>query len=105
MFEARNKKNKDYIFSILDRIKFSNYLSSHVTGSTVSRQRAGPKATLDFEVMIPPQKVIEQFCSIVTPIYDWIASNEIQNQRLAEMKDKLLPKLISGELYVSNLDT
>ena len=104
VFEAKNKKNKDFIFSILDSDKFSNHLCSHVTGSTGSRQRAVPKATLDFKVLIPPQELIEQFCSIVTPIYDSIGVNEIENQRLSELRDSLLPKLMSGELDVSDLD-
>lgn len=104
VFEAKNKKNKDFIFSILDSDNFSNHLCSHVTGSTGSRQRAVPKATLDFKVLIPPSEVIEQFCSMVTPIYDLIGVNEIENQRLSELRDSLLPKLMSGELDVSDLD-
>lgn len=103
VFEAKNKNNKDFIFSILDSVKFSNHLCSNVTGSTGSRQRAVPKATLDFNVMIPPQDTIEQFCSVVTPVYDLIASNEIENQRLAELRDNLLPRLMSGELDISGL--
>ena len=104
VFEAKNKKNKDFIFSILDSDNFSNHLCSHVTGSTGSRQRAVPKATLDFKVLIPPSEVIEQFCSMVTPIYDLIGVNEIENHRLSELRDSLLPKLMSGELNVSSLD-
>lgn len=104
VFEAKNKKNKDFIFSILDSDNFSNHLCSHVTGSTGSRQRAVPKATLDFKVLIPPSEVIEQFCSMVTPIYDLIGVNEIENQRLSELRDSLLPKLMSGELNVSSLN-
>ena len=100
VFEAKNKKDKDFIFSILDSDKFSNHLCSHVTGSTGSRQRAVPKATLDFKVLIPPQELIEQFCSIVTPIYDLIGVNEIENQRLSELRNRLLPKLMSGELDI-----
>lgn len=104
VFEAKNKKNKDFIFSILDSDNFNNHLCSHVTGSTGSRQRAVPKATLDFKVLIPPSEVIEQFCSMVTPIYDLIGVNEIENQRLSELRDSLLPKLMSGELDVSDLN-
>ena len=88
----------------MDSDNFSNHLCSHVTGSTGSRQRAVPKATLDFKVLIPPSEVIEQFCSMVTPIYDLIGVNEIENQRLSELRNSLLPKLMSGELDVSDLD-
>lgn len=104
VFEASNSKNKDFIYSIIDSVAFSNHLCANVTGSTGSRQRAVPKATLGFEVKIPPQYIIDDFSAIVTPIYDLIAKNEMENQRLAETRDKLLPKLMSGELDVSDLD-
>ena len=104
VFEAYKDSNKDFVYSILDSVTFSNHLCSNVTGSTGSRQRAVPKATLEFEVKIPPQNVIDEFCSMVTPIYDLIATNEIENQRLAEIRNKLLPKLMSGDLDVSDLD-
>ena len=103
VFEAKNSRNKDYIYSIIDSTAFSNYLCSHVTGSTGSRQRAVPKATLDFELFIPTQEIIDEFCSFVTPLYDLIASNELENYRLAELRDSLLPKLMSGEIDVSNI--
>ncbi|MCH5339804.1 MAG: restriction endonuclease subunit S [Acetatifactor sp.] len=43
------------------------------------------------------------FLSIVEPIYQTLLSNIIENQRLAAMRDALLPKLISGEIDVSNV--
>lgn len=104
VYEAKIQKNKDFLYSILDSDAFSNYLCSNVTGSTGSRQRAIPKATLGFEIKIPPQSVIDEFCATVTPLYDLMASNEIENQRLAELRDSLLPKLMSGELDVLNLE-
>jgi type I restriction enzyme S subunit len=60
-----------------------------------------PKTTLDFPVIIPPDEVIADFCSIVTPMYDLIASNLVENQSLAATRDSLLPKLMSGNLDVS----
>ncbi len=104
VFEAISECNKDYIYSIIDSKLFSDYLCSNVTGSTGSRQRAIPKATLNYEIKLPPQEVIDEFCGVVTPIYNLIASNEIENQRLIRMRDILLPKLMSGELDVSDLD-
>lgn len=103
VYEAKNIKNKDFLYSILDSDAFSNHLCSNVTGSTGSRQRAIPKDTLGFEIKIPPQAVIDDFCAIVTPIYNLMASTEIENQRLIEIRDQLLPKLMSGELDVSDL--
>ena len=59
------------------------------------------KGTLDFTLCLPPDSVIEDFCQIVTPMYDLIASNIVENQSLAKTRDSLLPRLMSGELDVS----
>lgn len=104
VYEAKKKGQRDYIYSLIDSIPFFNHLCSHTTGSTNSRQRATPKSTLDFALCLPPDSVIEDFYQIVTPMYDLIASNIVENQSLAKTRDSLLPRLMSGELDVSNLD-
>ena len=104
VYEAKKQEQRDYIYSILDSTPFLNHLCSHTTGSTNSRQRATPKSTLDFTLCLPPDSIIEDFCQIVTPMYDLIASNIVENQSLAKTRDSLLPRLMSGELDVSSLD-
>ena len=104
VYEAKKQEQRDYIYSILDSVPFLNHLCAHTTGSTNSRQRATPKSTLDFTLCLPPDSVIEDFCQIVTPMYNLIASNIVENQSLAKTRDSLLPRLMSGELDVSNLD-
>lgn len=104
VYEAKKQEQRDYIYSILDSVPFYNHLCSHTTGSTNSRQRATPKSTLDFTLCLPPDSVIEDFCQIVTPMHDLIASNIVENQSLAKARDSLLPRLMSGELDVSGLD-
>lgn len=103
VYEAKKQEQRDYIYSILDSTPFLNYLCSHTTGSTNSRQRATPKSTLDFTLCLPPDSIIEDFCQIVTPMYDLIASNIVENQSLAKTRDSLLPRLMSGEIDVSTV--
>lgn len=103
VYEAKKQEQRDYIYSILDSTPFLNHLCSHTTGSTNSRQRATPKSTLDFTLCLPPDSIIEDFCQIVTPMYDLIASNIVENQSLAKTRDSLLPRLVSGELDVSGI--
>ena len=104
VYEAKKKGQRDFIYSLIDSVPFFNHLCSHTTGSTNSRQRATPKSTLDFALHLPPDSVIEAFCQIVTPMYDLIASNVVENQSLAKTRDNLLPRLMSGELDVSDID-
>ena len=103
VYEAIKSQHKDYLYSLIDSEMFSNYLYAHTTGSTNSRQRATPKATLDFQCILPNDDIISQFCSIVTPMYEQIAARIIENQRLSVLRDTLLPKLMSGEIDVSEV--
>lgn len=104
VFEARKKEHKDFVYSILDSTPFLNYLCSHTTGSTNSRQRANPKSTLDYSLLLPPDTVVNNFCHIVTPMYDLINANIIENQELSKTRDILLPKLMNGEIDVSEVE-
>lgn len=103
IFEANIPAFKDFVFSIIDSAAFSDWMCSHTTGSTNSRQRTSPKATLEFQVMLPDNQTISDFCAIVTPMYDIIANNICENQKLAKIRDTLLPKLMSGEIDASDI--
>ena len=104
IFEAFNPAYKDFVFSIIDSAAFSDWMCAHTTGSTNSRQRTTPSATLEFQVALPDEKTITDFCAIVTPMYDTISANICENQKLAQLRDSILPKLMSGELDVSDID-
>ena len=104
IFEAFNPAYRDFVFSIIDSAAFSDWMCAHTTGSTNSRQRTAPSATLEFQVALPDEKAIIDFCAIVTPMYNTIASNICENQKLAQLRDSILPKLMFGELDVSDID-
>ncbi|MCI7523230.1 restriction endonuclease subunit S [Roseburia hominis] len=104
IFEANDPAYKDFAFSVIDSPAFSDWMCAHTTGSTNSRQRTTPSTTLEFQIALPNQEVVSDFCKIVTPMYDMIAQNICENRKLAAFRDSLLPKLMSGELDVSDLD-
>ncbi len=53
--------------------------------------------------MSPPFLICEQYEQIVTPTFDLLLNLEKQNANLQTTRDLLLPRLISGELDVSEL--
>lgn len=55
-------------------------------------------------IRIPKKKVMDRFEEIVSPIDLTIKNNYDENCRLIAMRESLLPKLMSGELDVSDLD-
>ena len=101
VFESRKREQKDFLYSIMNSESFSNYLCSHVTGSTGSRQRAIPKETLKLDIIFPPEQIIEDFCKLVTPLYDLIDKNLIEIEQLTQARNQLLTKLISGQLEIA----
>ena len=55
------------------------------------------------EVYIPTSEDYSRIGKLLSPIYDLIIANRIENKRLADLRDTLLPKLMSGELDVSEV--
>ena len=55
-------------------------------------------------IFLPPDDLLERFHQTVKPMFELIEKNNEENQGLRVIRDTLLPKLISGELDVSNID-
>ncbi len=56
------------------------------------------------EVLIPNEADYNRIGALLQPIYDLIIANRIENKRLAETRDTLLPKLMTGEIDISEVD-
>ena len=50
------------------------------------------------EVLVPGSLLLEKYDNIMTPIFNAIISNRIENRNLATLRDTLLPKLMNGEI-------
>ena len=74
-------------------------LASMNAGSAV------PSMTTDIlnamEVVIPSTSALAEFESLVDPMYRAMQENNIQSSKLSELRDALLPRLMSGEIDVS----
>ena len=68
------------------------------TGSTF--KEASGSLMKSLQVIMPEQKVFEDFETIVSPLFARIESLEKENSRLSTLRDTLLPRLMSGELEV-----
>ncbi len=54
----------------------------------------------DTQVVVPPHEVLREAHGVIGSIYDQYAQLMIESRKLAEMRDSLLPKLLSGEVRV-----
>ena len=55
------------------------------------------------QTVLPSEEVNNAFSEITLPMFEIIINNQLENQRLAQLRDTLLPKLMSGELDVSDI--
>ena len=101
VYKAKDQSITDFLYSVIDSGSFSDFMCSHVTGSTGSRQRTTPSDTLSYELILPSEDELAEFQSLVSPMYAQIRINAIENDRLKRLRDSLLPKLMSGEIDVS----
>lgn len=78
------------------------YVQSYKTGTTVSHLG---KADIDrFIVILPDEAIVHQFSKICRPLLDEQNKCAIEIRRLTNLRDALLPKLMSGELKINDLD-
>ena len=102
VFKAKEREYTDFLYSLVNCDAFSEHLCNHVTGSTGSRQRTNPEDALKFVFKLPTEAVIAEFSSIAASIYEQIRTNAIENNSLKQLRDYLLPLLMSGQISIGD---
>jgi len=87
-----------YTLGILTYDAFIDFTSTVSTGTRMPR--VNWKAMSGYWVAIPPVEISEKFNVFVAALVKRIQSNILENRNLAELRNTLLPKLISGEIRV-----
>ena len=57
-----------------------------------------------YPVLIPEERQLDRFSKQLAPLIDWIQDSYRENNKLASLRDALLPKLMSGEIDVSKIN-
>ena len=96
--EAKNSKSQMFIYYLLQELALSN---RHI-GTSQPLLTQGILNAIPFTC--PSEEGIISFCKKANDIQKLIDMNTIENKRLSELRDTLLPKLMSGELDVSDLN-
>lgn len=76
----------------------------HITGTGTTQQQLTVPDFQKTEILVPSQEIVTLFTATVEPIFEKIWANQNENEKLSSLRDTLLPKLMSGEIDVSNLD-
>ena len=90
-----------YLFSTLYADKFFAFM---VAGSKGTKMPRGDKQQImTYPVVLPSEEELAGFNTIASPLLEQIYSNRAENKRLSILRNTLLPKLMSGEIDVSDV--
>ena len=76
----------------------------HITGTGTTQQQLTVPDFQKTEILIPSQEIVTLFTATVNPIFEKIWANQNENEKLSSLRDTLLPRLMSGELDVSEIE-
>ena len=95
--------SKYLITAILQDKKFKAHCLGYVNGTTVLH--LSKKALPEYKLFLPSDfSTLKPLDEVVTALYKQVSSNISENTYLEELRESLLPKLMSGELDVSNIE-
>lgn len=55
-------------------------------------------------LLLPPLDLLSRFHETVAPMFEAISQNQAENKRLSDLRETLLPQLMSGDIDISNID-
>jgi type I restriction enzyme S subunit len=97
-FKTDKKAITEYLYCYLKNFNYQTM------GSTSSIAIAvNSKIIKGMPFVIPTDDELTEFHSIAAPIFSKIKANQLENQYLSSLRDTLLPKLMNGEIDVSNV--
>ncbi len=114
-FEANNMTVDSHVTivrpkdSILQRyigfwgLSHESEIEAQHTGSTGQTELPRDRVKA-MELPLPDEDTLSKFNELVIPMTSTVISNQEENARLSQLRDALLPKLMSGELDVSDID-
>jgi len=93
-----------YLFSLCRSPEFLNAFAKRALGTSTSHQRVKPDDLFGMPILLPQKRLITAFSDSTTPILNFTYNLRLRTANLRRTRDMLLPKLISGELDVEDLD-
>ena len=99
---ANNDINKTYLYSLLKYSNFSDEVKNHANGVNVLH--LNPQNIEQFELVVASEPLRNNFGEFAKRIFNQIDVLYLKNENLKQTRDILLPRLISGEINVENME-
>jgi type I restriction enzyme S subunit len=93
----------EFLFGILYSDRFFDYVTATSKGTKMPR--GDKQAIALYQVGLPDKDVITSVSDVVNPMLEQVSLNEKQNQQLTKLRNLLLPKLLAGDIDLSNIET
>ena len=103
VLRPRNIENQMLIYVLCCQSSFRNRLMAVATGTSNSHQRVRPDDILDSKIAFDAE-VAEKISCHLSSIATLVLNNRNESRTLAELRDLLLPKLVSGEIRVKEAE-
>ena len=100
VFENKRPKGKVFLFCSIKPLL--NLIEQTEVATTVIH--IGKQDFDAFRIVMPPIEILNAFDDITAPMYNRIVNNIMENHRLSALRDTLLPRLMSGEINVSEVE-
>ena len=78
---------------------FKDYATVNMNGSS-GRQRVSGDVIGNYKIVIPPKNIMEPLSNYYKNVMDVIRKNGFENLHLSQLRDTLLPRLMSGEIEI-----
>ncbi|MCY7735643.1 restriction endonuclease subunit S [Bacillus safensis] len=101
VLKSNTAKANSFIYNLCKSEVFNEYLIANATGSTNSRQRVTPTIALNFKVALN-HEVVNLYSEKIMWLSEKIKSLCKENATLQQLRDTLLPKLLSGEIEIND---
>jgi type I restriction enzyme S subunit len=98
VFRKDHSDKRNFIYHLMRSGVYRHYIIGRSTGMAV--RHTSPSSICDFEFALPDSSIIRRFENQVESYRERERSNQLQSQTLTQLRDTLLPKLMSGEVRV-----
>ncbi len=100
--KAQSLSHAYYVYGFLKSRLYREYSEGVASGSVQKNMNA--KVIVDADLVIPERKLLDKFLNQVLPLRKKLVANVEESQTLANIRDTLLPKLMSGEIRVKEAE-
>jgi type I restriction enzyme S subunit len=97
-----HRADVDFVYGMLRFSAFPDQVKQYANGANVLH--LSPDRIGEYEVLLPSAEARQRYSGLVAPLTELADTLHLQNENLRSTRDVLLPRLLSGQIDVSELE-